>query len=89
MHAIFISINDKFSKHDGMTREESQISRPEFGSKNRWRVDNKLIGDLVECCCGLQPGNVGAMTKLCLRIGPRNPHTLGKRHPFLCLLFRG
>mmetsp|Transcript_27127 Transcript_27127/g.33700 ORF Transcript_27127/g.33700 Transcript_27127/m.33700 type:complete len:217 (-) Transcript_27127:600-1250(-) len=44
LHTIISTVRNAAAKDDGMSSLYTQVARPEFGSFNRWRVDDEFAG---------------------------------------------
>ena len=52
------SLDEEAGEHDGMAREEGNVSRPVLGRSARRCGDHKLVRRLVERRCGFESCDV-------------------------------
>ena len=78
--------NHELSHDESIVRLSAHLSRPPFGCRLRWRVDDKLVCFLVKSCCCFKSSDVWAMANFCLCIASQNIKIMNFRHPFCLLL---
>lgn len=83
---VIVAIHYATREYYSVVRPLAHSSWPVLGAGYCWRVDNKLISLQVKGRSGFEPGDIGSMAKLSLRVTPNFLQGLNVVEPQFVLL---
>jgi hypothetical protein len=85
LYSVIITINNKLCTENSMCSKHTKLTRPPFGSSNRWCVNYKFIFFSIKRSSSLNSGKVGPVTQLSLYVTTMNLLLGSGYHVFLDL----